>query len=230
MRGLKKYEKIILIISILSVFAVACGNKATGPATGSKPLTTNVPSEDKTVKDGTPLASWNGNSQSITVNASVTGNNAGDNTAAAQDGYNLLERLYSTTWYQSEDDYDDGRLETEETFVFFNENSEMIEREYENGIVDGRDDYATLELKEEITIANAQANKNKNACIVRNTENGKYENDTEYEGYYLVDRDTLYIIDGDNQDEVRRQLDELIGGNTQKYREDKYVLSTKALN
>ncbi|CRF31724.1 hypothetical protein BRSU_0329 [Brachyspira suanatina] len=219
-------KRIILIISILSVFAVACGNKATGPATGSKPLTTNVPSDDKTVRDGTPLASWNGNSQSITVNASVAGNQA----AAAQDGYNLLERLYSTTWYQSEEESDDGRLETEETFVFFNENSEMIEREYENGIIDGRDDYATLEYIEAVNIPNAQANKDMNACIVRNTENGKYENDTEYEGYYLVDRDTLYIIDGDNQDDVKRQLNELIGGNTQKYREDKYVLSTKALN
>lgn len=219
-------KRIILIISILSVFAVACSNKATGPATGSKPLTTNVPSDDKTVRDGTPLASWNGNSQSITVNASVTGNQA----AAAQDGYNLLERLYSTTWYQSEEDRDDGRLETEETFLFFNENSEMIEREYENGIIDGRDDYATLQWLEDIATPSTVANKDKNACIVRNTENGKYENDTEYEGYYLVDRDTLYIIDGDNQDEVRRQLNELIGGNTQKYREDKYVLSTKALN
>ena len=219
-------KRIILIISILSVFAVACGNKATGPATGSKPLTTNVPSDDKTVKNGTPLASWNGNSQSITVNASVAGNQA----AAAQDGYNLLERLYSTTWYQSEEESDDGRLETEETFVFFNENSEMIEREYENGIIDGRDDYATLQWLEDIATPSTVANKDKNACIVRNTENGKYENDTEYEGYYLVDRDTLYIIDGDNQDEVRRQLNELIGGNTQKYREDKYVLSTKALN
>ncbi|MEI0485761.1 hypothetical protein R4K89_12635 [Brachyspira intermedia] len=219
-------KRIILIISILSVFAVACGNKATGPATGSKPLTTNVPSDDKTVKNGTPLASWNGSSQSITVNASVAGNQA----AAAQDGYNLLERLYSTTWYQSEEESDDGRLETEETFVFFNENSEMIEREYENGIIDGRDDYATLQWIEDIATPSTVANKDRNACIVRNTENGKYENDTEYEGYYLVDRDTLYIIDGDNQDEVRRQLNELIGGNTQKYREDKYVLSTKALN
>ena len=218
-------KKIILIISILSVLAVACNNKnATGPSSGVKPLTTIVPSDDKTVREGTPLANWSGSSQSITVNASAAGNNA-----AAQE-YNLLQRLYSTTWYQSEDDYDDGRLETEETFVFFNENSEMIEREYENGIVDGRDDYATLQYIEAVNIPNAQANKDMNACIVRNTENGKYENDTEYEGYYLVDRDTLYIIDGDNQNEVRRQLDELIAGNTQKYREDKYVLSTKALN
>ncbi len=222
-------KKIILIISILSVLAVACNSKQ-APTVGDKPLTSNVPSDDKTVREGTPLASWNGSSQSMTVNASVSGNNTGDNPAAAQE-YNLLQRLYSTTWYQSEDDYDDGRLETEEAFVFFNENSEMIEREYENGIVDGRDDYATLQWIEDIATPSTAANKDRNACIVRNTENGKYENDTEYEGYYLVDRDTLYIIDGDNQDEVRRQLDELIAGkNMQRYAEDKYVLSTKALN
>ena len=179
-------KKIILILTILaSIAAVSCNSKQ-APTVGDKPLTSNVQSDDKTVKEGTPLASWNGNSQSITVNASVIAGNP-------TQGYNLLERLYSTTWYQSEDDYDDGRLETEETFVFFNENSEMIEREYENGKIDGRDDYATLEYIEAVNIPNAQANKDMNACIVRNTEKGKYENDTEYEGYYLVDRDTLYM-------------------------------------
>ena len=73
-------KKIILIISILSVLAVACNSKQ-APTVGDKPLTSNVPSDDKTVREGTPLASWNGN-QSIKVNASVAGNEA----AAAQDG------------------------------------------------------------------------------------------------------------------------------------------------
>ena len=128
----------------------------------------------------------------------------------------------------TESDYDDGRLETEETFVFFNENSEMIEREYENGKIDGRDDYATLEYIEAVNIPNAQANKDMNACIVRNTEKGKYENDTEYEGYYLVDRDTLYIVDGDRIEEVRTKLENAINGGYIDP-EDKFVLSTKAL-
>lgn len=242
-------KKLILILTVLSALAIGCngGNNTTNPTAGGtssgnntdsgstsnpqsskKPLTTIVPSDDKTVKTGTLLSQWNGSSQSLAINASASVNNAAAETTATE--YNLLERLYSTTWYQSEEDMDDGRLETEEEFVFFNEKSEMVKREYENGIVDGRDDYATLEWLEDITIPNAQANKDKNACIVKNTEFGKYETDMEYEGYYLVDRDTLYIVDGDTQDEVKRKLDDIISGNTQRYTEDKFVLSTKALN
>lgn len=218
-------KKIILIISILSVFAVACGNKATGPATGSKPLTTNVPSEDKTVKDGTPLASWNGNSQSITVNASVAGNQ----TAATQDGYNLLERLYSTTWYQSEEERDDGRLETEETFIFFDPSSKMVQREYENGIPDNKDEFSALQFVTDITIPNAQANKDRNACIVKNIEKEGNGVDTEFEGYYLYNETTLYIVDGDTQSEVEKELTALVANPT-RYVEERFVLSTEALN
>ncbi|MBW5389961.1 hypothetical protein [Brachyspira hampsonii] len=222
-------KKIILILSILSVLAAACSNKdTTAPSSGNKPLTTNVPSDDKTVRDGTPLASWNGSSQVMKINASVSVNNAAAGTTAQE--YNLLQRLYSTTWYQSEEDYDDGRLETEEEFVFFNENSEMVKREYENGIVDGRDDYAALTWIEDITLNVQDDKKSKNACIVRNTEFGKYETDMEYEGYYLVDRDTLYIVDGDDEAEVKEKLNDIISGNTQRYAEDKFVLSTKPLN
>ncbi len=218
-------KKIILIISILSVFAVACGNKATGPAAGSKPLTTNVPSEDKTVKDGTPLASWNGNIQSITVNASVAGNQ----TAATQDGYNLLERLYSTTWYQSEEERDDGRLETEETFIFFDPSSKMVQREYENGIPDNKDEFSALQFVTDITIPNAQANKDRNACIVKNIEKEGNGVDTEFEGYYLYNETTLYIVDGDTQSEVEKELTALVANPT-RYVEERFVLSTEALN
>lgn len=237
-------KKIILILSILSALVVSCNsnNNPTNPAlSGDKPLTTIVPSDDKNVKEGTLLDNWDGSTQSLAINASVKVNNTSDNnTSSANDntsqgntqtpeGYNLLQRLYSTTWYQSESDYDDGRLETEELFVFFNENSEMVQREYENGIIDERDEYSTLEWIRDVTIPNAQANKkSRNACIVQNKE--RYDNDTEYEGYYLVDRDTLYIVDGDTQDEVKRKLNDIISGNTQRYTEDKFVLSTKALN
>ena len=45
-----------------------------------------------------------------------------------------MERLYSTTWYRSEKEYDDGRLEEiEEEFLYFDENSRMCKWEYENG-------------------------------------------------------------------------------------------------
>ena len=234
-------KKIILILSILSALVVSCNSKQAFTI-GDKPLTTIVPSDDKNVKEGTLLDNWDGRTQSLAINASVKVNNTSDNnTSSANDntsqgntqtptGYNLLQRLYSTTWYQSESDYDDGRLETEELFVFFNENSEMVQREYENGIIDERDEYSTLEWIRDVTIPNAQANKDRNACIVRNTEQDRYETDTEYEGYYLVDRNTLYIVDGDNEKEVMEALTDIISGNTQRYTEEKFVLSTKALN
>ena len=242
-------KKLILILTILSILAVGCNNKNTptnptadnntgnntggntdggntsNPQNSKKPLTTIVPSDDKTVKTGTLLADWNGNINSSLINASV----ANDNTGAAKE-YNLLERLYSTTWYQSEEEYDDGRLETEETFIFFDPSSEMVQREYVDGIPDDKDDFSALEFIGDITIPNAQANKDRNACIVRNIEKDGAGFDTGYEGYYLVDRDTLYIVDGDTLSEVERKLDDIIKGNTQRYAEDKFVLSTKTLN
>ena len=232
-------KRIILILSILSALVISCNSKQ-APTIGDKPLTTIVPSDNKNVKEGTLLSDWDGSTQSLAINASVKVNNTSDNnTSSANDntsqgntqtptGYNLLQRLYSTTWYQSESDYDDGRLETEELFVFFNENSEMVQREYENGIIDERDEYSTLIWVEDITLNVQDDKKSRNACIVQNKE--RYDNDTEYEGYYLVDRDTLYIVDGDRIDDVKRKLNDIISGNTQRYTEDKFVLSTKALN
>ncbi|MEI0697859.1 hypothetical protein R4K92_02850 [Brachyspira intermedia] len=219
-------KKIILILTILaSIAAVSCNSKQ---APMDKPLTSNVPSDDKAVREGTPLSQWDDSqaNKSMAINASVSANN---NAGTVQDGYNLLQRLYSTVWYQSESDYDDGRLETEEEFVFFNENSEMVKREYENGKIDGRDDYSALEHIADITLKNTDDRKSRNACIVKNIEKDGSGYDMEFEGYYLVDRNTLYIVDGDTQDIVQRKLEDIVNGNTQKYLEDKFVLSTKAL-
>lgn len=213
-------KKIILIVTILSVLAVACISKQ---APIDKPLTSNVPSDDKTKREGTPLADWDGNSKTLKLNASVKANNA----AATQDGYTLLDRLYDTVWYQSESDYDDGRLETEEEFVLFDSNSRMVKREYENGRIDGRDEYSSLKHIKDITIPNAQNNKDRNACIVQNIEKDRFEYDVEYEGYYLSDRDTLYIVDGNNENEVMRKLEAAIKGYADP--DDKFVLSTKSL-
>ncbi|WP_028330755.1 hypothetical protein [Brachyspira alvinipulli] len=216
-------KRIIFILSIISVLAISC-NSNNAPTIGEKPLTSNVPSDDKTVREGTPLSQWN-DSDANTISVNTLSANT---KAAKASEYTLLDRLYSTVWYQSESDYDDGRLETEEEFIFFNSSSEISKREYENGIVDGRDEYSTLRYIKDISIPNAQNNRDRNACIVQNIE--KYDNDTDYEGYYLVDRNTLYIVDGDREDEVQRKLSDIINGNTQKYREDKFVLSTKSLN
>ena len=219
-------KKIILILTILaSIAAVSCNSKQSPM---DKPLTTNVPSDDKTVKEGTLLSEWDGNAgTALAINASVSANAVSTQAAANAQEYTLLERLYSTVWYQSESDYDDGRLETEEEFVFFNENSEMVKREYENGRIDGRDDYSQLQWVADITLKVQDAKKSRNACIVKNIEKDGFGYDMEYEGYYLVDRNTLYIVDGDTEDIVRRKLENAINGRIDP--EDKFVLSTKAL-
>ncbi|MDO6994690.1 hypothetical protein Q5M87_11800 [Brachyspira innocens] len=225
-------KRIILILSILSALVISCNSKQ-APTIGDKPLTTIVPSDDKNVKEGTLLSDWDGSTQSLAINASVKANNTSDNNTSqgntqTPEGYSLLDRLYSTTWYQSEEDYDDGRLETEEEFILFNSASEICKREYENGRIDGRDEYSTLVWVDDVALDVQDDKKSRNACIVQNKE--RYDNDTEYEGYYLVDRDTLYIVDGDRIDDVKRKLNDIISGNTQRYTEDKFVLSTKALN
>ena len=147
--------------------------------------------------------------------------------------YTLLERLYSTTWYRSEKEYDDGRLEEiEEEFLYFDENSRMCKREYENGRPDDTD-YAELEHKYSFRTKASESNDNANACIVLNEEMG--DDDRDVEGYYLPDENTLYVIDGDEGD-IKHKLAGLIsrlesGGDYRGYDHDdddidRYILST----
>ena len=104
-------KRIIFILSITSALIISC-NSNNAPTIGEKPLTSNVPSDDKTVREGTPLSQWNDSDANI-----ISVNSSSVNLRAANASeYTLLDRLYSTVWYQSESDYDDGRLETEEEF------------------------------------------------------------------------------------------------------------------
>lgn len=234
-------KKFLLIISIISAAAISCADKdAAGGATESL-VTKNIPSLNKSIKEGKANTQ---SSVSLSVSASVSAqvNTATttdptlvENTTQENGTFTLLERLYSTTWYQSEKDEDDGKIETNETFIFFNENSEVVEREYENGVLDGRDEYSTLEWVADIvvssgTIAQLSDEKSRNACIVKNTEKDD-ERDTDYEAYYLADKDTLYIVDGKTKEDVSTKLKQLIKNiakNPKGTNDDKYVLSVKA--
>lgn len=203
-------KKFLLIISIISMAAISCADSnGAGGATESL-VTKNIPSLNKSYKTGTANTQ---SSVSLSVSAQATAQAAGDiafveDKNPATGTYSVLDRLYSTTWYQSESDYDDGKLETEETFIFFNENSEVVEREYENGVLDGRDEYSTLTWVADITVPagnvdNLTGEKSRNACIVKNTEKDD-DRDTDYEAYYLSDENTLYIVDGNNESQVIR--------------------------
>ncbi|MEI0684538.1 hypothetical protein R4M03_02510 [Brachyspira pilosicoli] len=229
-------KKFLLIISIISMAAISCADSnGAGGATESL-VTKNIPSLNKSQKTGTANTQ---SSVSLSVSAQATAQASGD-VALGEDKnpatgtYSVLERLYSTTWYQSESDYDDGKLETEETFIFFDPSSKMVQREYENGVLDGRDEYSTLDWVADIVVTSGNISQlsgdfSRNACIVQNKEMN--DNDTEYEAYYLYDQDTLYIVDGDNINDVSRELQQLIKdiqNGSYRANESKYVLSVKA--
>lgn len=231
-------KKFLLIISIISMAAISCADSnGAGGATESL-VTKNIPSLNKSQKTGTANTQ---SSVSLSVSAQATAQAAGDiafveDKNPATGTYSVLDRLYSTTWYQSESDYDDGKLEPEETFIFFDPSSKMVQREYENGVLDGRDEYSTLTWIADITvndgsIANLSGEKSRNACIVQNKEMNDNDRDTEFEAYYLSDENTLYIVDGNNESQVIRELEELIkniANNSPRAYGDKYVLSVKA--
>ena len=156
----------------------------------------------------------------INVHRNIT-----DTTTPETGTYNLLQRLYDTAWVSVESGWDDGRPETEETYIFFNSDSEMVEREFENGRLDGKDDYSKLEWQKDIqvpansgNIGNTQmplpsqnSDYSRNACIVKNMEKGDY--DTDYEIYFMTgegDDRVLYVVDGDNETYVLNEFKKLL--------------------
>lgn len=233
-------KKFLLIISIISMAAISCANKDNAGGATESLVTKNIPSLLKNVKEGNKNTQKN-IALSVSANVLEQANAAAENTTLEDNNnpekgtYNLLERLYSTAWYQSEKEVDDGKLETEENFIFFNQGSEMVEREYENGILDGRDEYSALEWIADIKVTAGKINSlsgdyDRNACIVRNTEIDD-DRDTKYEAYYLYDKDTLYVVDGDTYEELLAEFKKLINdinGDNYKANGDKYLLSVKA--
>ena len=240
-------KKIIIIISV-SILALAC-NKNTAPS--GKPLTKNTPSVNKSVKQGTlslnasetalfsiatrsdKITTSDTNTNDITTITPADDTTANDSKAENEKVYSVLTRLYSTVWFQTEEEQDDGKVETESTFLFFNENSEIEKRELETGEPD-ESDYSVVEIVEGIELVTSQnndANRDRNACIVKNTEIG--DNDTEYELYYLKDENTLYVIElteKSSKSKLKEKADSIIkdieGNNAINYNEDKYALST----
>lgn len=168
-------------ILILILFSVASCNTADKNLIG-KMVTKNIPSEDFKIKKGRPLQS----TKTISTDTRI-GN------------FNLIERLYDTVWYQTEKDYDDGKLEVETEFVIFDNKSWVVEREMENGRMEkvDSDDYARLvwltdvALLGEVVDPVSKQTASRNAAIVKNWS----RDEVEYEGYWLKDELNLYIVD-----------------------------------
>ncbi|WP_297286415.1 hypothetical protein [uncultured Brachyspira sp.] len=229
-------KKFLLILSIISMAAISCSNSA-DPTNGNISVSGNVPSIYKDQKTGDSVSSWIGTKDGTDqATKSISASYQQNQQQAAAADVDLLARLYSTTWYQTESDWDDGREETETTFVLFNEDSSRLETEYETG-ERPETDYYTLSVADDtittpVTLPYLESDPkkeqaDKNAVIVKVQEKGDRE--VEYEGYYLYDRDTLYIVDGDRIDEVKTRLENIIksveaGNGSSAVRENKYTL------
>ena len=203
--------KKILLILLFSVTACSTNKDLVG-----KMLTENIPSQDKAIKEGTPL-----NSTRTVTRA------AGD--------FNLIERLYDTVWFQTEKELDDGVVEVETEFVIFDDKSWIVEREMENGRMERveADDFAKLTwitdipTKEEEEAIDGKT-VSRNAAIARNESIDDGELEMEYEGYWLKDNHNLYIVEGNSEAEAERLLKLVIANPTAaEYLDtEKYTLST----
>ena len=208
-------KKFLLIISIISMAAISCSNSA-DPTNGNIGVSGNVPSIYKDQKTGESVSSWIGTKDGTDQATKSISASYQQNQQQAAD-VDLLSRLYSTTWYQTESDWDDGREETETTFVLFDQDSSRLETEYETGERPETDYYTLTVVNNTINtpttlpyLANdpKKDQANRNAVVVKVEEKG--DNDVEFEGYYLYDRDTLYIVDGDTQVDVETRLNAII--------------------
>ena len=176
----------------------------------NKPLTGQIPSIDKEKLEGTKLSSRKME-------------------PAADDGtYAVWQRLYDTTWYQTEKEIDDGRLDVETEFVFFNSDSSVFEVEVENGRAErpDRDDYAVLKPIRAITYTsdNRTDGNDQNAWIVSKLDG---EGEREYEAYWLYKEDILYITEGDHESEVEEQMKRVMDNLREGDDTERYLLSTK---
>ena len=239
-------KRIIIIISV-SMLALACKSNT---GSSGKPVTKNIPSVNHTVKQGslslnaskTALFSMTASASSASTNSTTdistitpAADTATNNSKAENERvYSVLTRLYSTVWFQTEEEQDNGKVETESTFLYFNGDSKVEERELETGEPD-ESEYSIVEIVEGIelvTIQNNDANRDRNACVVKNMEIG--DNDSEYQLYYLKDENTLYVIEltekytktNELQNRAKSIIRELEGNDASKYNKDKYALST----
>lgn len=240
-------KRIIIIIAV-SMLALACKSNT---GSSGKPVTKNIPSVNHTLKQGslslkasktalfsmTPLASSASTNSTTDITTITPAADTATNASKAENErvYSVLTRLYSTVWFQTEEEQDNGKVETESTFLYFNEDSKVEERELETGEPD-ESEYSIVEIVEGIELVTSQnngdTNRDRNACVVKNTELG--DNDSEYQLYYLKDENTLYVIELTEkytkaielQNIAESIIKELEGNNAVKYNEDKYALST----
>ena len=222
-------KNILVLVFMMSV-VISCGDDEKGSSV--KPISGQIPSDNKLVLAGTAIS----NSASIVAEASTTVDvteSADPTVDPVPTVYPLLDRLYDTVWFQSEEDIDDGVVEVETEFLFFKKIGTTVrldEVEMENGIIDPPD--GDNEYSELTEIDNTVDTTTLNAFVAKNIEfeNGVVD-DAEYEGYYLRNNRTLYVIDGNTKLEVKATLQRMLtlpdAQLESTYNDDRYLLSEK---
>lgn len=176
----------------------------------TKPLTGQIPSIDKTVLEGTKLSAAS--------------------RAATDETYPVYQRLYDTTWYRTDKEFDNGRLDVETEFVFFNQDSSVFEIEVENGRVERpeKDDYAVLTPVKELTYVseNRPDGTDMNAWIISKLDG---EGEREYEAYWLYTDHILYITEGDTAAEAEFLMKVVMDSLREGDDTERFLLSTVSL-
>ena len=237
---MKKQIFAIIAISAL-VFSCSSGGSPSDP---TQQVTKYIPSLMKTVLNGKSPVSAQINAQTKQSREAVA-IQAPTEQGGDADTYNIAARLKDTVWFQSEEDYDDGKIEVETEYIFFSAASEIFEREVENGITETpeEDDYGTLEFIADVyagSTLNETSEVARNAGIVKRvtteTDNGRPETELDYIGLYLHDAETLFVVDEDSQDEaafiLTSILDAAKAGTISPYMKEEYqyILSTEKIN
>ncbi len=223
-------KNLILISFTALVFAISCSNDIVD---SEKPLTGNIPSLDKNVLTGSSVSTASmtvGVAAATDVVSAGAAETLGSDITLTDNQYSALQRLYDTVWYKTEKDYDDGVLEEETEFIFFNsDGTSMKEVEVENGIVEKpeEDDYGTVSDEQSLTTDTLDDNYNANASVFKRTttENGRTEVD--YIAVYLYDENTLFIVDEDTESEAIDEITDIISNPTSGT-DNKYILSTES--
>lgn len=195
-------KKLLYAVSVI-LFLSGCAQQFFD----GKPLTGQIPSIDKTILEGTKLSA-----------ASRT---------AADGEYPVYERLYDTTWYRTDKEVDDGRIDTTSEFVFFNRDSSIFKVDVLFGRVERpeKDDYATLKPIKEIKYVseNRPDGEDMNAWIVSKIVGNE---DRQFEAYWLYSTHILYITEGDTAWEAESAMKAVMESLHEGDDTERFLLST----
>lgn len=201
-------KKLFLLMSTVLIMGCAFNYMT------KKPITGQIPSTDKMKLEGSKVSKV---AREVATDEKKT--------------YPVYQRLYDTVWFQTEEDEDDGEIEIETEFVFFNDDALCFEVEVENGKAEypDEDDYTELKPVKEIThtSSNRTDGNDMNAWVMsKKSIFEDDEDDLEYEAYWLYKDDILYITEEDSAEKAEEEMIKIMNNLSEGDEDEKFLLST----